>query len=790
MGSDKNKRRHRKTRSNVAPLPHGKEEGEIPRIQHDLFLSAADHESADTSTAWTSSSVSPRVPKGFSAPGAAALHVPHQSLQNRNKKQRKEAPQPVPPLPPPPPPSLPPPAAMMIPHHSSLLQTGAVTTTTTQHQERGPPAPAASVAVASGAICKSGKIKNESDNKNDQKKAAIASPNRNTTSTSSSASTTTADRRHRHQHHKRVASPKKEAPPPPLPAAPLTAAEAKLIRRTQKLCNAWARSPTGQLTFTELLLQDIDDDDQDDDDEEKQMQDESSSPPPLLRPDQLPHRLRLSLNADVFERTTFRLTNTGTFAQVLTMSDQEEEQQEQQEEEESLDGSEQDAEVKPSPAAPPPPPMRKDPPTTSAPRIVAPASIKTEGTAVNVPPKNTNADDDDTFAWFEGSIPIHLSEDAASLNTVQQLIRQNMEYFSAVEGNNRKGIVRGRVGIRCRYCFRCHIDTPPPHGIPIIHRTDEWECYPSSYDRLHNAITKKFLYHFQQCPNLPAKQRSLFRVALRDEENLRKLGRHHYDMGKGGGNSSSSMPNSVYTRLAAHRVGIVHFAHDGLRFERDLALPALSMETVQIADEQQTNAVEPTPVNDGTANVDSTTVASFVAGALGGEGSDTDDNSFAKASDKVRCTDYFFLSIRHAMLCHANEADVQSRLRRQKKGRLPITVGVAGMCCRWCHAKRIFPAYEDGMTAAILGNLSTHFMTTCPLIPAEQKAAFHLHKTFHAQQHTSIHKSLRDDMVQDLWLRLRSHDRCRIADGGANGLLADQNDVRSPDSQGSASYHD
>ena len=191
--------------------------------------------------------------------------------------------------------------------------------------------------------------------------------------------------------------------------------------------------------------------------------------------------------------------------------------------------------------------------------------------------------------WYEGSTPLALPEDKEYLGELQQLIRSNLELFTATDidvqmsqAGRRIPTVRGKVGIRCIHCARAAAEAlaePNAPADPVSIR-GLWPpgavSYPVTISGLTSACSQKPQLHFEHCPNLPLRTRARFWNILQKSRSnqthdptvdasppsVRKRKR------------SGEINVQLYYLISCARLGIVEYK-DGLRFGRDIKLDPL-----------------------------------------------------------------------------------------------------------------------------------------------------------------------------------------------------------------------
>lgn len=97
-------------------------------------------------------------------------------------------------------------------------------------------------------------------------------------------------------------------------------------------------------------------------------------------------------------------------------------------------------------------------------------------------------------------IPVLAPNDRQAMTPYQVMLRQSLEYFTAVEDDvrttvqgRRKPVMPGQLGIRCRYCSH----------LPVAGRMRAAVYYPRSLMNLYQGAQNIASVHFQQCTEFP-----------------------------------------------------------------------------------------------------------------------------------------------------------------------------------------------------------------------------------------------------------------------------------------------
>jgi hypothetical protein len=416
--------------------------------------------------------------------------------------------------------------------------------------------------------------------------------------------------------------------------------------------------------------------------------------------------------------------------------------------------------------------------------------------------------------WYEGAISMFMNDDIQYLNELQQLIRANLELFSAdtqdaaiSQAGRRTPTVRGKVGVRCRHCaaavtefLRAQKVKQEKQGSDEIASSSAsltpsasassstalysgkqlWPggavSYPVNIAGLYSVCSQKPQLHFEQCPNLPWETRAQF-------TNLTTAGGNGATgTGSGSGTakrtrrSEGGLPNSLYYVIAAKRIGLVD-VKDGIRFGRDLSLDPLPFEAIKA---QMDNSDMPATSRSTSSfhannNRPAKTITEprmtaddeserVLAEAL----TEADDpRKFpALGSDKQLVTDYFFMAIRQMAICHAVPSDFATRGKKTKLMRL----GYAGFCCRHCmepdgappyitdFSCRSFSSAADNMSSAISNSFTSH-LQKCYKTPVRIKKALTAYKRIHQRHMAQLPYGSQRRLIHELWARLRAADQ-------------------------------
>ena len=243
----------------------------------------------------------------------------------------------------------------------------------------------------------------------------------------------------------------------------------------------------------------------------------------------------------------------------------------------------------------------------------------TGGPSYEVPKTVTPAEE----GFYEGCVPMKMQEDATYLTDLQQLIRSNLEYFSATEedirmsqSGRRLPTVRGKVGIRCIHCARSvhakiqQVREQAPQTLSkMLSSKSLWPAgsvsYPLTIAGMYSVCSQKPQLHFETCPNFPMPMKALLHEIsqhsrsnqTRSDASLGGTAKRKLDGDTGTCETTrmlSDMSALMYYTIAAKRIGLVEITSNpalpgtvgggnnkGLRFGRDLSLDPLPFLTVR-----------------------------------------------------------------------------------------------------------------------------------------------------------------------------------------------------------------
>ncbi|CAB9506918.1 expressed unknown protein [Seminavis robusta] len=405
--------------------------------------------------------------------------------------------------------------------------------------------------------------------------------------------------------------------------------------------------------------------------------------------------------------------------------------------------------------------------------------------------------------YYEGRVPLASPDDEKYLSSLQQLIRNHLEIFSATavdaagsQSGRRLPIVRGKVGIRCIHCasvalaHEAFLANGGTHNkdnpIQPVEKSKLYPqgavSYPNNIAGMYSICSQKPQLHFENCPNTPASVRSQFY-------------RHTHETARGGGEGrakSKEVPAALYYLVAAKRHGLVD-VEGGIRFSRDLSLQPLPFEAVLASQRQESEELktiitlppsvarstaikneEPVPTLVGSAvTVSDATAEQVLAEALAEPENPT--LYLGRATDKKMVSDYMFLCIRQVAVCHATPADFATRGKKTRKMR----VGFAGFCCRHCqrfldkrdgpelaralpggvsdYSCRSFSSNSDGLASAIANTFAIH-LAKCDHAPLKLRKALAAYKRIHPRQMADMPHGSQRKAFSVIWERQRKFD--------------------------------
>ena len=360
--------------------------------------------------------------------------------------------------------------------------------------------------------------------------------------------------------------------------------------------------------------------------------------------------------------------------------------------------------------------------------------------------------------WYEGVIPMTMPEDSHFLSPLQTWVRQQFEFFSATVEDasllqaGRRPVTVGQVGIRCIHCKaarRCARDSWPIGAI----------SYPANLNSLHDGCKKRVSLHFEQnCPSMPVDVRQELEFIQQSERSAKRF--------------RGAIPGHLYYVVAAKRRGLTD-TRDGLRFERDLSLDPLPLDTIRqqqlhqqtqggddYEDQDLSTIALPTKVTSlSVAPAARITADEASERVLAQTIAELDEGHLCKAEHKSLLTDFMFLVIRQMKVFHALPSDVYLRAKRAKGVRL----GLAGYSCRHCTNTmehfRSYPSAADNMVSSFSNSFSVH-LQKCLYIPEEIKRALAAYKRLHARQMAQLPTGSQRKFMHDyLWERLRAEDK-------------------------------
>ena len=385
--------------------------------------------------------------------------------------------------------------------------------------------------------------------------------------------------------------------------------------------------------------------------------------------------------------------------------------------------------------------------------------------------------------WFEGCRPMAMvPDDAMYLTENQQLIRKNMELFSAtaidLKGNSyrKSPVVVGRVGFRCMHCAKAFrngaISKMPPASV----------SFPKNFTALYNLAIQKQQMHINLCRHVPSEMK---------------------EGGKSRKRRMTTVPALAYWQISCRRLGIVELQNNsGLRFGRDPKLEPLPFNTIRIEVEQEQPNLIPRNTKSaiverrapatvlsasnvgmmGTAtssaaivsNESSIDLPRAVANVLKQARGESDDltNQLISKDDSAALSDFMCLTIKQATFCHAVKEDFATR---GKKTRL-MRLGYTGFCCRHCklnystngtkeidarvfqNSCRSFSSSRDNIGSAMSNSFVLHLMK-CAYTPLNIKETLRSLKRVHSKQMHRLPYGSQSGVFLKIWQRIRAADK-------------------------------
>ena len=415
--------------------------------------------------------------------------------------------------------------------------------------------------------------------------------------------------------------------------------------------------------------------------------------------------------------------------------------------------------------------------------------------------------------YYEGRVPLASPEDETYLSTLQIMIRNNLEYFSATatdaagsQSGRRYPIVQGKVGIRCIHCAKVALEheaamaaklsnapvapDKPESAVATMSGTDEadpkpidpsriWPpgsvSYPLNIAGLYSVCSQKPQLHFEECPNMHTQIKAQFYRYVHEAGEARI--------------KSREVPTPMYYAVAAKRIGLVNVP-GGMRFGRDLTLEPLPLEAVLAQERQDSeemksqlppvvpdqSTVVSAPQSVGSTPSDARTPADAASEQVLAEAVAEIDDPIrfpARAADKVYVSDYIFLCIRQMAICRAVPADLATRGKKTKSMR----IGFAGFCCKHCqsvreaidgpelarahgasdYSCRSFSSAADNLASAISNSFALH-LAKCTNVPSQVRAALAVYKRSHALHMSKLPYGSQRNCFHQIWERIRAAD--------------------------------
>lgn len=445
-------------------------------------------------------------------------------------------------------------------------------------------------------------------------------------------------------------------------------------------------------------------------------------------------------------------------------------------------------------------------------------SISANNNTVTARKAATPADE----GYYEGRVIMAASGDEKYLSTLQIMIRDNLEYFSATttdaagsQSGRRHPIVQGKVGIRCIHCAKVALehevsmeaklssatvepDKPPSAAGAAKNEnfaTDTssppkpmdtsriWPpgsvSYPLNIAGLYSVCSQKPQLHFEDCPNMPSHIKAQFYRYVHEVGEARI--------------KSREVTTPTYYAVAARRIGLVN-CPGGMRYGRDLKLEPLPLESVLALERQENEekksqlrlpppaVPEPSTVGSIPQSVTSSMPSDARRPADSGSEAvlaealaqvDKPITSPARGEDKAFVSDYIFLCTRQMAICRAVPADLTTRGKKTKSMR----VGFAGFCCRHCLKVR---EEVDGPELArahgasdyscrsfssapdnLASSISNSFalhLAKCANVPQRIRTALAAYKRSHAQHMSNLPYGSQSICFNKIYVRLRAAD--------------------------------
>ena len=275
-----------------------------------------------------------------------------------------------------------------------------------------------------------------------------------------------------------------------------------------------------------------------------------------------------------------------------------------------------------------------------------------------------------------------------------EVFRANGEDVAARIHNKR--IVYRQVGIRCRFCAH----------LPRSERAIRSATFPSSIDRIQQAVSMMMREHFLRCQAMPESIKSLYKRMANQK------------------NSAESASRKDWQRTA-RQLGLVDTG-EGIMFYADIQSPR----------QRAISGADP---------------AAVVPGMLV-----STHQPLIEDSDRSLVSDYLYFLISQYQRISVTEIDRQGGHQRRS---LPI--GMAGFGCRHCcnaftAGSRFFPQKRRTLPSRV--TLLYEHLQQCLQCPCEIKACISLLKSSAEQREKSYEEKENEKaFFSRIWARLHGH---------------------------------
>jgi hypothetical protein len=258
-----------------------------------------------------------------------------------------------------------------------------------------------------------------------------------------------------------------------------------------------------------------------------------------------------------------------------------------------------------------------------------------------------------------------------------------------------------------------------------------------------------------------------------------------------------------YWLISCHRLGLIESASNGLRFGRNISLEPLPFESTRIKVEREnpqlftaspstnkqqqyqyqspaasvpdrirSSITSPTPPAD--AALEPIEIPKEAAEVVEEAAAEDDDPStlIALNKDRPSLSDFMFLTLKQAAVCHAVPADFETRGKKTKLLRL----GFTGFYCRRCNQFRSFSSSSDNLASAVSNSFVLHLLK-CPHTPRNIQQALQTLKRIHPKQMNQLPYGSQSRVFADLWARMRAADK-KSNDNESFPMALNANEVR------------